>query len=81
MGAFSAVALATTERPPKCITSEQEPEPAGGRRTPRLSRCAPNITGGNSGLHGMGRKAFERAYRVTELELLAETRAMIGDRG
>jgi hypothetical protein len=25
----------------------------------------------------MGRKAFERAYGVTELELLAETRAMI----
>jgi hypothetical protein len=25
----------------------------------------------------MGRKAFERAYGVTELELLAETRALI----
>ena len=33
---------------------------------------------GNTGLHGMGRKAFERAYGVTELELLAETRAMMG---
>jgi hypothetical protein len=29
----------------------------------------------------MGRKAFERAYGVTELELLAETRAMMGERG
>ena len=29
-------------------------------------------------MHGMGRKAFERAYGVTELELLAETRAMMG---
>jgi hypothetical protein len=36
---------------------------------------------GNTGLHGMGRKAFERAYGVTELELLAETRAMMGERG
>lgn len=28
---------------------------------------------GNSGLHGLGRKAFERRYSVTELDLLAET--------
>ena len=33
---------------------------------------------GATGLHGMGRKAVERVYGVTELELLAETRAMIG---
>ena len=30
---------------------------------------------GNTGLHGMGRKAFERHYGVTEQELLEKTRA------
>jgi hypothetical protein len=29
---------------------------------------------GNTGIHGMGRKAFERHYEVTELELIEETR-------
>ncbi|MDR2365851.1 MAG: Ref family protein [Zoogloeaceae bacterium] len=28
---------------------------------------------GASGIHGMGVKSFERAYRVSELDLLAET--------
>lgn len=28
---------------------------------------------GGSGLHGMGRKAFERTYRLSELDLLAMT--------
>jgi len=28
---------------------------------------------GATGLHGLGVKAFERAYRVSELDLLAET--------
>lgn len=28
---------------------------------------------GGSGLHGLGRKAFERTYRLTELDLLAMT--------
>ena len=28
---------------------------------------------GNQGLHGMGRRAFERTYRLTELDLLALT--------
>lgn len=32
---------------------------------------------GQSGLHGMGRKAFERAYGVTELELIEQTRKAI----
>ena len=51
-----------------------------GRRakdTETIPLC-PEHHRGDTGLHGMGRKAFERAYRVTELELLAETRAMIG---
>ncbi len=29
---------------------------------------------GNTGLHGMGRKAFEREYGVTELELVEQTK-------
>lgn len=33
---------------------------------------------GNSGLHGMGRKAFERHYGITELELLEQVRARLG---
>lgn len=28
---------------------------------------------GASGIHGLGRKAFERTYRMTELDLLAMT--------
>ena len=51
-----------------------------GRRamdTETIPLC-PEHHRGNTGLHGMGRKAFEQAYRVTELELLAETRAMMG---
>ncbi len=32
---------------------------------------------GQTGLHGMGRKAFERHSGVTELELLAETKDML----
>ena len=51
-----------------------------GRRagdTETIPLC-PEHHRGNTGLHGMGRKAFERAYGVTELELLAETRAMMG---
>lgn len=33
---------------------------------------------GNTGLHGMGRKAFERHYGVTELELVARTQQEAG---
>ena len=29
---------------------------------------------GNTGIHGMGRKAFERKYGVTELELVEQTK-------
>ena len=51
-----------------------------GRRAPDTETIplCPEHHRGNSGLHGMGRKAFERAYGVTELELLAETRVLIG---
>jgi len=33
---------------------------------------------GTTGLHGMGRKAFERLYGVTELDLVARTKAEAG---
>ena len=33
---------------------------------------------GDDGLHGLGRRAFERVYGVTEAELLAEVRELLG---
>lgn len=33
---------------------------------------------GATGLHGMGRKAFERHYGVTELELLQQVKGAMG---
>lgn len=36
---------------------------------------------GNTGIHGMGRKAFERHYQVTELALLTETNKIIQNGG
>jgi len=32
---------------------------------------------GNTGLHGLGRKAFERRYRVSEAELTESTRRRV----
>ena len=32
---------------------------------------------GSTGIHGMGRKAFERHYGITELDLIAETRKAV----
>lgn len=37
----------------------------------------PRCHRGDDGLHGMGRKAFERFYGVTELELLADARRLL----
>jgi len=34
---------------------------------------------GNVGYHGMGRKAFERKYEVTEAELLNQVMGLIND--
>jgi hypothetical protein len=34
---------------------------------------------GNTGYHGMGRKAFERQYKVTEQELLNQVKEMLDD--
>jgi len=36
---------------------------------------------GSTGLHGLGRKAFERRYGVTELELVAETKRRLAKEG
>lgn len=51
-----------------------------GRRAPddqTIGLC-PEHHRGNTGLHGMGRKAFEIHYNFTELELLAEVRRILG---
>jgi hypothetical protein len=34
---------------------------------------------GNTGYHGMGRKAFERQYEVTEQQLLEQVKEMLND--
>lgn len=33
---------------------------------------------GNAGLHGLGRKSFERKYGITELALLDDTLRLVG---
>ena len=32
---------------------------------------------GQTGIHGLGRKLFEMEYGVTEIDLIAETRALV----
>ena len=51
-----------------------------GRRAdaPVIPLCPPHHRG-NIGIHGMGRKAFERHYEVTEEELLAWTGELLGN--
>jgi len=66
------------EPPLRCITSARAPEQDAEQSDTETIPLCPEHHRGATGLHGMGRKAFERAYGVTELELLAETRAMIG---
>ena len=54
---------------------------AGKRaRHDQTAPLCPEHHRGNAGLHCMGRKAFERAYGVTELELIEQTRKEV-DRG
>lgn len=50
-----------------------------GRRSdaPVIALC-PEHHRGNSGVHGMGRKAFEREYRLTEDDLLSATQEIMG---
>jgi hypothetical protein len=49
-----------------------------GKRTnaPVIPLC-PEHHRGNTGIHGMGRKAFEREYKVTEEQLLEITEKLI----
>jgi hypothetical protein len=49
-----------------------------GKRTnaPVIPLC-PEHHRGNTGIHGMGRKAFERQYKVTEEQLLEQTEKLI----
>ena len=50
-----------------------------GRRAPdtdTIGLC-PEHHRGNTGLHGMGRKAFEREYGITELELVEQTKKAV----
>lgn len=46
-----------------------------GRRSPHTQTIplCPEHHRGRTGIHGMGRKAFEWHYRVTEVELVEET--------
>ena len=52
----------------------------GGIRnnSPVIGLCPPHHRG-NVGIHGMGRKRFEREYSVTEEELLNQTLELIND--
>lgn len=51
-----------------------------GRRdaAPVIGLC-PEHHRGNTGVHGMGRKAFERHYQTTEEELLVWTEELLGN--
>lgn len=46
---------------------------AGKRSNAPVIPLCPEHHTGNSGIHGLGRKAFEKTYRVTEDELLEFT--------
>jgi len=45
-------------------------------KSPIIPLC-PYHHRGDRGIHGMGRKAFEREYRITEEELLAKTEELL----
>ena len=49
-----------------------------GKRTnaPVIPLC-PEHHRGNTGIHGMGRKAFEREYKITEEDLLEMTEKLL----
>jgi hypothetical protein len=46
---------------------------AGKRDSAPVIGLCPYHHRGNGGIHGMGRKAFEREYKITEEELLEKT--------
>jgi hypothetical protein len=47
--------------------------------SPVVGLCPIHHRGSKSGIHGMGRKAFERYYQTTEEELLAWTEELLGN--
>lgn len=54
------------------------------RRTSKRSNApviplCPEHHRGNTGIHGMGRKAFERKYQITEEYLLSQTMGLINE--
>ena len=54
---------------------------AGNRasHTRTVGLCPEHHRGG-SGIHGLGRKAFERLYGVTEVELINEVQTLLGEK-
>lgn len=52
-----------------------------GRRAPdsEVIPLCPEHHRGRTGVHGMGRRGFEAHYGVTELDLVAETKRLVGD--
>ena len=53
---------------------------AGKRSSaPVIPLCPYHHRGSNTGIHGMGRKSFERHYSITEEQLLVQTQELIND--
>jgi hypothetical protein len=50
---------------------------AGKRSNAPVIPLCPEHHRGNTGIHGMGRKAFEKEYKVTEEQLLKLTEKLI----
>lgn len=50
---------------------------AGKRSNAPVIPLCPEHHRGNTGIHGLGRKAFEREYKVTEEQLLELTEKLI----
>ena len=51
---------------------------AGVRATSPIIPLCPEHHRGNNGIHGMGRKAFERKFNTTEEALLQEVQQSLG---
>ena len=52
-----------------------------GKRSnaPVIPLCPYHHRGANTSIHGMGRKRFELEYKITEEELLTQTKILIGE--
>jgi hypothetical protein len=53
---------------------------AGKRDSAPVIGLCPEHHRGNSGIHGMGRKSFEKKYALTEEDLLEKTLELLNDR-